>query len=69
MATASITSGDTVKLKSGGPLMTVSHQAAIPTGNEQLWICCWFVGRGVQQHIFSSDALEAATREARVRRG
>lgn len=44
--------GDIVKLKSGGPEMTVKgpYQA--------MWSCQWFAGKKLESGIFPSAALE-----------
>ena len=46
--------GDTVKLKSGGPLMTV---ALIKT--DTLILCEWFVGDEKKSEEFHPDTLDA----------
>ncbi|MDR6585541.1 YodC family protein [Herbaspirillum frisingense] len=54
--------GDTVRLKSGGPVMTVqqagdfSMKASIRDGAR----CIWFKDDVPSEQIFASDALEAA---------
>jgi len=48
--------GDVVKLKSGGPAMTVSELAVT-----QVW-CMWFEGTEQKQAIFPVDALETVLR-------
>ncbi|HEY6350346.1 MAG TPA: DUF2158 domain-containing protein [Candidatus Angelobacter sp.] len=48
--------GDIVKLKSGGPAMTVSELA-----DSQVW-CMWFEGTEQKQAIFPVDALESVRR-------
>ncbi|MBN8231199.1 DUF2158 domain-containing protein [Corallococcus macrosporus] len=44
--------GDIVKLKTGGPAMTV--QALTPGGPR----CQWFAGRKLEQSVFPSASLE-----------
>lgn len=48
--------GDVVKLKSGGPPMTI---AEIDTfgDNHQKALCVWFDGNKQQQHIFELEVL------------
>jgi uncharacterized protein YodC (DUF2158 family) len=48
--------GDVVRLKSGGPVMTVSATAM----NGRQLICAWFVGEENKSAAFSSEALVAA---------
>ena len=49
--------GDTVVLKSGGPVMTVT---AIDNEGLVVW-CAWFDGNDEKQESFPADALEAYT--------
>jgi uncharacterized protein YodC (DUF2158 family) len=44
--------GDTVELKSGGPLMTV--EAVFDDGEVK---CVWFAGEKQQTHIFAGSSL------------
>ena len=44
--------GDIVRLKSGGPPMTVAGRA--PSGN---YLCCWFAGNEVKTDTFDPDCL------------
>ena len=44
--------GDTVKLKSGGPLMTVNDV----DGNDV--ICVWFEGKDINERAFKSATLK-----------
>ncbi|WP_447894254.1 YodC family protein [Vreelandella sp. GE22] len=46
--------GDIVKLKSGGPEMTVNAPIANPRG----YRCQWFAGKKLEQGIFPGDSLE-----------
>ncbi len=48
--------GDLVKLKSGGPEMTVR---AIPTDFSKHYICQWFAGKKLEQGSFPNDSLES----------
>ena len=50
--------GDSVRLKSGGPTMTVNEIDA----NENVF-CQWFAGRKVQSHHFNPDTLVHAEEE------
>jgi len=47
--------GDIVKLKSGGPEMTVR---AIPTELTKSYTCQWFAGKKLEQGSFPGDSLE-----------
>ena len=47
--------GDLVKLKSGGPQMTVSHVS----GENRACHCVWFVDNQVVMHTFTQDSLQA----------
>ena len=46
--------GDVVRLKSGGPLMTVEKR--VPTGIQ----CTWFDGMNVMSHSFRPESLVLA---------
>ena len=48
--------GDTVKLKSGGPVMTVAS-----ADKEDQVTCQWFDGQKLEQSTFHEDQLEAAS--------
>lgn len=51
--------GDTVRLKSGGPLMTVTDVGTnSTTGTPIVWVN-WFYDNEVKQSNFPSEALEA----------
>lgn len=59
--------GTIVKLKSGGPDMTikevvVGYTTKKPTGDV---ICQWFAGKGLQQGTFPTDSLELVKPEAK----
>jgi uncharacterized protein YodC (DUF2158 family) len=51
--------GETVRLRSGGPLMTINEKAQ---GGGLL--CVWFAGSEVKHHTFKPEALEAAGRDS-----
>ena len=50
--------GDSVKLKSGGPVMTVDGYAVFDEGTV---ICKWFAGKKLHIGNFDEDAIERAT--------
>jgi uncharacterized protein YodC (DUF2158 family) len=50
--------GDTVKLKSGGPLMTV-EQSGDYLGEPRVW-CVWFAKDEKKDATFPPEALELA---------
>lgn len=54
--------GDVVKLKSGGPNMTVTDTDLDP--GESYW-CQWFAGSKEQKAHFPADALLPVTEEPR----
>ncbi len=61
--------GDTVRLKSGGPLMTVSKLGDYgPTGPEDGVACVWFDGTRREEAVFESAALEASDRNRMERK-
>jgi uncharacterized protein YodC (DUF2158 family) len=51
--------GNTVRLRSGGPVMTINEKAQ---GGGL--VCVWFAGNEVKHHTFRPEALEAAMRAA-----
>ncbi len=53
MADAKFKDGDRVKLKSGGPMMTVSNVS------EDKIECSWFVDGNVQHDSFNAEVLKA----------
>lgn len=52
--------GDLVKLKSGGPVMTV---AFIKPGSTGVFNCLWFLDSALQQGTFSNVSLVKASAE------
>lgn len=56
--------GDIVKLKSGGPEMTVkeavTNMKGIETGSYR---CQWFAGKKLDNGVFPYESLEAVTEE------
>lgn len=50
-------SGDIVKLKSGGPEMTVKHWYPLQSGFE----CQWFAGKKLEKGYFNPKSLELVT--------
>ncbi len=55
-----IKQGDTVRLKSGGPVMTVSVRNPSVNGG---FFCQWFDGAELKTGSFHMDSLERATPE------
>lgn len=58
MATHSISAGDVVQLKSGGPEMTVEGQG----GDDGYWICAWFSGTQLNKRAFHEASIERVDR-------
>lgn len=56
MAAEDINPGDTVRLKSGGPLMTVSQVANTASGIRSAW-CEWFEKTKVERGTFALTSL------------
>ncbi|MEB8537023.1 YodC family protein [Acidithiobacillus ferriphilus] len=52
--------GDVVKLKSGGPDMTVKSIPERPYGN---YYCQWFAGKKLESGGFPEDSIELANSE------
>lgn len=48
--------GDTVRLKSGGPVMTIVDFSTFQKGH----VCEWFVGNELKREVFPADALVSA---------
>ncbi|MBZ9576743.1 DUF2158 domain-containing protein [Modicisalibacter sp. MOD 31.J] len=53
-STEKFTVGDTVKLKSGGPIMTVRNY----NRPNKLYTCQWFAGKKLEMGHFPEDSLE-----------
>ena len=49
--------GDIVKLKSGGPEMTVQKA---PTDTSTYYQCQWFAGKKLESGVFPEGSLESA---------
>ena len=58
---AQIKVGDVVKLKSGGPKMTVESTESNPAG----FLCTWFDGADKKSSCFQPDALEPVGKKAK----
>lgn len=52
--------GEIVKLKSGGPEMTVQ---IIPSSTNDQYYCQWFAGKKLEQGRFPADSLELVPSE------
>jgi uncharacterized protein YodC (DUF2158 family) len=52
--------GDIVKLKSGGPAMTVR---SLPDGPGKSYRCQWFAGKSLESGSFPPDSLELVDNE------
>jgi uncharacterized protein YodC (DUF2158 family) len=72
---------DIVKLKSGGPLMTIQRiigesKALFDTMDDDGWrikgfcngdaLCCWFVGKKLKTEAFSIKSLEEVNSENKI---
>lgn len=58
--TAKFETGDLVKLKSGGPIMTVQSQAST---SGTTFYCQWFAGKKLERGVFPGDSLEVVDKE------
>lgn len=58
---AQLKAGDVVKLKSGGPKMTVESTASNPAGV----LCTWFDKAEKKSSCFQPEALEAVGKKAK----
>lgn len=65
MAGHAFSTGQTVKLRSGGPVMTVIGTNAL---NPSMYVCQWFAGKTLKQGEFPSQNLKEATEEVPQRR-
>ncbi|WP_348700319.1 DUF2158 domain-containing protein [Duganella fentianensis] len=54
--------GDSVKLKAGGPVMSV--QALPQPGYRQYYVCQWFAGKKLESGNFAEESLVAVTEPA-----
>lgn len=52
--------GETVKLKSGGPDMSVR---ALPNPITNVYVCQWFAGKKLEQGSFPEDSIETVKTE------
>lgn len=59
--------GQTVKLKSGGPVMTVMGTNAFGM-NPDMYVCQWFAGKSYKQAEFPAPNLKLAAPEDAPRR-
>ncbi len=57
------TVGTIVKLKSGGPEMTIQREVVFSTGN--VLRCQWFAGKKLESGDFPADSLELVAAEQR----
>ena len=48
--------GDTVRLKTGGPLMLVKE--TYPDTTDQKLLCLWFEGNKLESNLFPSEVLQ-----------
>lgn len=69
MAEQKFFTGQTVKLRSGGPVMTVMGTTGGFSLNPNLYVCQWFAGKSYKQAEFPAQNLKlAAPEEAPLRR-
>jgi uncharacterized protein YodC (DUF2158 family) len=59
--------GQTVKLKSGGPVMTVMGTPAFGM-NPNMYVCQWFAGKSYKQAEFPGQNLKLAAPEEAQKR-
>jgi uncharacterized protein YodC (DUF2158 family) len=67
MAEQKFFTGQTVKLNSGGPLMTVMGTRAFGM-NQDMYVCQWFSGKSHKQGEFPGQNLKLAAPEDAPRR-
>ena len=62
MSRISFNMGDTVRLKSGGPVMTVTF-VKTESGNRTYLVaeCVWFDGTDVKEKSFNTETLDKVT--------
>jgi len=54
--------GDLVRLKSGGPIMTVASYTAPAQYTSEHYRCDWFAGKKLDSGNFKPDQLETANK-------
>lgn len=67
MAEEKFFTGQTVKLKSGGPVMTVMGTNALHLG-ANMYVCQWFAGKSYKQAEFPGPNLKLAAPEEAPKR-
>lgn len=60
MSDHSFKAGDKVRLKSGGPAMTVEQVGNDSMTNDPMVWCVWFVGTKLEKETFAPATLEIA---------
>lgn len=60
--------GETVKLKAGGPDMSVKqiHGPTAHNGEVTTYRCQWFAGKKLEEGVFPGDSLQAVPAAATV---
>jgi uncharacterized protein YodC (DUF2158 family) len=69
MADQKFYTGQTVKLKSGGPVMTVMGTNVSFLGPSNMYVCQWFSGKSYKQAEFPGPNLKLAPPEEATGRG
>lgn len=69
MADQKFYTGQTVKLLSGGPVMTVMGTDASFSLGPSMYVCQWFAGKTLKQGNFPAQNLKAAPPEEAPQRG